>query len=304
MKDSFLRCRRSSLVRQNLLKRMFAYICLLIISAGAGYSQGNLHTRTSIDWVQGTVDIVFTLDLQTLNEPPLTSRTHADMLIREQLPAALQQAVTPMLLDSYDTVGTLIRSLPYLSSALENLAAQAVPEQTYFSSNLKFYNSEYRFLIYPEILSLLPLHEIPVVTAEKLEWAATSDFTGIVIYMKGDFPVHGERTQEKLNPCLFPKLFDENMDLILSKDMVDPEMVKQWGVFGYSDTLDSVKALSRVGEYPLRIMGTGIFGEQLTDIIISKNASDKILYSEHNRSLLVQGRVLVVYNILKGSEQE
>ena len=112
--------------------RMFACICLLIVSAGAGYSQGNLHTRTSIDWVQGTVDIVFTLDLQTLNEPPITSRTHADMLIREQLPFALQQAITPMLMDSYDTVGTLLRSLPSFSSALEDLAAQAVPKRTYF----------------------------------------------------------------------------------------------------------------------------------------------------------------------------
>lgn len=272
-------------------------MCLLIISAGAGYSQESLQTRTTIDWEQGTVDIVFTLDLRALDEPPLTSRTHADMLIREQLPIALQQAATPMLLDSYDTVGTLFRSLPSLSSALEELASQAGPERTYFSSDLGFYNSEYRFLIYPDILALLPLHEIPVETPEKLEWAATSDFTGIVIYMKGDFQVQGERTRGKLNPCLFPKLFDEDMNLILSKDMVDPDMVRQWGVFGYSDTFDSIKALSRVGRYPLRIMGTGIFGEQRTDIMISKKASDKILYSDHNRSLLVQGRVLVVCDL-------
>jgi len=135
-----------------------------------------------------------------------------------------------------------------------------------------------------------------------LQERPTRDYTGIVIYAKGELPVHGESISGKAEPCLFPRVYDDEMSLFLDRTIVAPEVlagsgeVAEGGVLGYASTL-GVETGKRVGEDPMRIMAKELFGDDRTDYIISREDALRILSSAANRELLRQGKVVVVLDL-------
>ena len=124
----------------------------------------------------------------------------------------------------------------------------------------------------------------------------TRDYTGIVIYAKGSLPVHGEAVEDRAEPCLFPRVYDSEMNLVIDRRFVAPEelSVAGGGVLGYASAIGA-EAGRRVGADPMRVMAIGLFGDRRTDYIISREDALRILSSAGNRELLRQGKVLVVY---------
>jgi hypothetical protein len=101
-----------------------------------------------------------------------------------------------------------------------------------------------------------------------------------------------------LTPALFPKIYDEEMNLIMDKSMCDPDRLRDWGMIAYSDVLDLRRYSYRIGSFPLTLMAKAVFGKNSTDIIISSEAAAEILSKEENRQLLAQARIVVIYEDL------
>jgi hypothetical protein len=185
---------------------------------------------------------------------------------------------------------------PLLTQKMFRIAQGGHKTSSHLSKEMDQFVVRYRFDIYPDIVTPFIEHSRPYPVPRIIDYEPTTSFSGIVIYMKGVFPVHGEEKSEELRPCLFPKIFDQQMQLIVESGMVPPDVLKNRGMAAYTDTLDEKPFINRIGYAPLRIIGTGIFGKHYTDVIIPMEASRKILYSEKNRSLLTEGKILIICN--------
>jgi hypothetical protein len=104
-------------------------------------------------------------------------------------------------------------------------------------------------------------------------------------------------------PCLFPKIWDTEMNLIYDRNMLEPQFegtivryttaqnIFQKNPSGLSEELQKV-----VGDRPLRIFAQGVFGIKPTDLIIERSDAMTIISSEENRRLLSQGKVVFVFD--------
>jgi hypothetical protein len=101
-------------------------------------------------------------------------------------------------------------------------------------------------------------------------------------------------------PCLFPKIWDSDMNLIYERGMLEPRssfMVRYappQSIFQNNPSGLSPELQELVGERPLRIFARGVFGTKPTDLIIDRNDALLIISSEENRRLLSQGRVAII----------
>ena len=68
-----------------------------------------------------------------------------------------------------------------------------------------------------EALKNLELEEIEIETP--IEKTASRVYTGIIIDARGILPVQGEFVTSTGNPCLFPKVWNEEMELIYEKNI-------------------------------------------------------------------------------------
>jgi hypothetical protein len=177
--------------------------------------------------------------------------------------------------------------------ALVALASLAVLQRSSLSKDMGKFLATYALKL-DAIASLFLSGARPTPIRAPLESRPTRDYSGIVIYAKGMLPLHGETGEGAATPCLFPRVYDADMKLVLDKSLVLPEALADGGVLGYASGL-GVAAGERVGMDPLRVMAVQLFGDRRTDYVISRDDALRILSSAANRELLRQGKVVVVF---------
>lgn len=274
---------------------LFMTIAIILLTAlPRADAADTIDFDSTIDWEKGILEIKAQTDLAGEDSFIPAARQKSERLTAEELPVHFRAAIAGMIVDSTSKAGELTEENPRLIPAINDLTYRNTGTFSHISPDLKHYSITYTYTFYPDIVDVFIFHNRPYNPPRVLSYEPTADFSGIVIYMKGEFPVHGEQKTEKLTPCLFPKIFDENMKLIYEKGMVDPEMLRTWGMVVYTDDLEERPHEERIGLSPLRILGRRIFGEYYTDIIIEAEAAEKILYNPHNRRLLAEGRVMVI----------
>jgi hypothetical protein len=145
------------------------------------------------------------------------------------------------------------------------------------------------------VASLFVTYEVPSPLPRALGDVAAGRYTGVVIYAAEPLASYGTSGQRLPQPALFPRIFDEGMSLVLDKEMCDPASLRRWGMVAYtSDPADPGPA-ERIGPNPLRILARGVFGRNDTDLLIPRESARRLLASDENRRLLLEGRILVVY---------
>jgi hypothetical protein len=139
-------------------------------------------------------------------------------------------------------------------------------------------------------------HSQPGEIPHRIAWFPTREYTGIVIYAGKSLPVHGEAFESPIVPCLFPEIFDDETNPVLSIKMGDPAYLKRWGSAAYTPSFDETPWRERIGERPLHIIATGLYGKHPTDLKISLEDAALILALPANRRLLAEGRVLIIFD--------
>lgn len=262
--------------------------------AGLSAQEDSAAFAYAIDWEKSVLRIEAEAKLAPNNLVLPSARQKAEELIERRLLFAFTDAVSDMTVDSYYTVTEWTAEEPQLIEALNRLSRKYEKTFSKISTDLSTFSLTYTYSFFPDIVSMFIKHDTPYQPPRVLAHEPTAGFSGIIIHMKGEFPVHGERKTETLSPCLFPRIFDAEMNEIYEKGMVDPENLRTWGMAAYAEELDETLYRERIGYNPLKILGRGIFGKNYTDIIISKEAADKILYTAENRRLLKEGKVLII----------
>jgi len=251
--------------------------------------------RASVDWAARQLSIEVSLDLAAAGLRMPSGRIEAERLIDRDLPGILAGLVLDLPVDSYRDVADCVDDGSLDESDLLGFGDQAVEHGSSFSRDMRFFIARYELPLYA-VAGIFVRHRTPVSPEAPLEWRATRAYTGIVIYADSGLAVHGERTTDLARPCLFPRVYDDAMRLLLERNGVSPEALAAWGEVGYAkaDSVRDGSLLGRIGESPLLIDATALFGTDRTDVVIPRDEAMKILASPGNRALLAAGKVVIV----------
>ncbi len=269
-------------------------LTMLAFTAGAEVQKAPERYRitSTTDWAARRLTLTIELDIGAEGLRLPAGRLDAERMIEHDLPGILKDALIDLAVDSQRRLGDTVEDGSIDIEELLSLADAALRRDAVFSRDLATFRATYELPLLAAA-RLYVRHSSPTPLSSAMSFRPTKPYTGIVIYAKGPLPLHGEAGEERLRPCLFPRIFDEEMTLLLERNAVSPEALRRWGELGYTEALDGA-AETRVGDEPLKIVAAGIFGTERTDLIIARDDALKILGNAANRALIAQGRVLVV----------
>jgi hypothetical protein len=279
---------------------LLAFIAITAMCAFVSAENLELKKYSRIDWDEGVLKIDIEANISQ-SVSPGKARVAAEELLRQEIGSAFCDALYKLNLDSYRSVKDAVQDDSLLLAALLDLGSRAVPFNIYLNTTLDTLTAQYVFDFFPDIFKVFTRHTQPYAPLDILEFVPAVEYTGIVIYAKGKYPVHGEdpaqKNPETFNPSLLPKLYDTEMETVAEARMMDPEYLTGWGVFGYTNTTDYLRYKERIGAAPLFTIARGVFGDNRTDLLIPIDAAKKILATPANRELIRQGRILVICDI-------
>jgi hypothetical protein len=201
--------------------------------------------------------------------------------------------------DSSSTIADLVRRGEFSLIEAETLALQARSVHPALSPDFQRMTASYALDIAGVSAALLR-HSRPAPVMRTLNPVSAPVYSGLIIIASEKLPVYGMTGTALPVPCLFPKVWDADMNLIFERDMLEvknksmvlyspPSSIFQNNPSGLSDEL---KAL--VGDRPLRVFARSVFGINPTDLIIDREDALVIISSEANRRILSEGKVAVI----------
>ena len=253
-------------------------------------------TIVEVDWQRGVLILECSSGLDAQISNLSRARFLAEEQIQLQLPAVFLESLFPVTLDSFYSIGEYAKENTKAVLWFSEAAQATGKTYTHLSTDLREVVVRYDFPFFGESGVILPLltHTGSFPMERYLGYVPTRDFPGLVIYARGSYPSYGKEGEEKVKPALFFRIFDEQLNLVLEREMCDPRSLKKWGMAAYSYSLDETPFLARIGPNPLRTMARGVFGKNGTDIIIPNKTARQLLAEESNRRLLREGRILII----------
>ena len=268
-------------------------IFVLFASAFCYSYPSGMESQTVQNWETAQIDSKITIDLNKSGLYLPTDRNAAIRLIQQNRSSLLKNAYLSILVDSSHRLGSYLAeekiSLTDINTVINNGKSTAPVLSQELQTAIVYHQNPLQ-----ELANLFVKHNAPYTPSFFPLGTASKVYTGILIDARGQLPVHGEYSSEQLNPCLFPKIWNKNMNLIYEKNIVEPSRAKKQGIVLYTGTLDESMYRDRIGTEPLRIIARGVFGDNRTDPIISNEDAERILAKSENIDLLRQGKIVIV----------
>jgi hypothetical protein len=244
------------------------------------------------------------LDMASANLRLPTGRIQGEDILSAEYPRLLRPALLSLPADSSTTLGELLAGGEFSFTQFETLLGSARKVPPAMSADLGTLSASYTLSL-SRVSAALIRHRRPREADKVLNPAATAPYTGIIIIADEALPVHGRNSETLPLPCLFPKIWDAEMNLIYERNMMESELAAERTIVRYVAAEDilrptpsglSPELQDLVGTHPLRILARGVFGIRPTDPVIDREDALIILSSEENRRLLREGRVAIVLN--------
>ncbi|MCK5201381.1 MAG: hypothetical protein KAR21_23665 [Spirochaetales bacterium] len=281
-----------------MTKYRLLILFFLIISQIMVFGNPNIDESTagySINWKDQQLEIVITSTFFDMTKPLPSIKFNTEKNIEKRLNYILLNGIELLTIDSRTRGEDFIKMHPSVIDSIFDIVPSMIKEHSLFTPDLKSLDTKYTLDIYPDIAALFIPHSRTSTVTPTLDFISSADFSGIVIYVDNMLPLYGKQNTGSFSPSLFPRIFDEELNLVIGPLMVDPEIIKITGTVGYqglSDTIDLV----RIGHNPIKVKARGIFGINNTDLIISTREADKILSRQNNIDLIRQGKILIIYD--------
>ncbi|WP_461247613.1 polymerase [Treponema sp. R6D11] len=289
-----------------MINRLFIFI--LIFSAFAVFADEPADISGAVEWDTLLLKSTVSVDLAKAGVKLPSGRTQGEAFLSSGYLTLIQPSIMALQVDSSTTVADLILNGEFAVMDTEKLAlnARAVPPA--LSTDLKKMTASYTMNLI-DLSSALLRHNRPSPVMRTLLPATTAQYTGIIIIASDSLPLYGMKSGALAVPCLFPKIWDSNMNLIYERNMLESRektMVRYAplkSIFQDNPSGLSQEVVDVVGDRPLRIFAVGLYGINPTDLIIDNIDAMLIISSSDNRRLLSEGRVVFVLDesVLKKS---
>lgn len=287
-------------MRNQILKKLLISSAILLLNAMTclqifAENQQVISSKSHVDWTQSQFisDIVLCTEKASLQMP--SAKKAAQSIITTEIPILIKDPLLSININSTQQLSDLVLNGTLTLEQITNLidSGKRTPG-VFINGSLDLKTTH--FLDLKKISSLLVKHRFPYKNPKPIESIASRTYTGIIIDARGDLEVHGEFINDKAVPCFFPKIWDENMNLIYERNMADPEKVSLEGLIHYDWSDDEESYKDRIGLDPMRIKARKVYGEIRTDPVISREDALKILTVPENLRLLKEGKVVVLLN--------
>jgi hypothetical protein len=261
-------------------------------------SGNEMDVKGVMDWERMAFNLTVTLNLKNSGIKLPAGRARAETLLEDDFSFLIETIMMDIQADSSSTLRDMINRKELTKAAFARNTSLFPPA---LSQDLYLINGRASVNIIG-IASELVRHSTPRTIYPPLISVPVRNYTGIIIIADESLPVHGTYTSALAVPCLFPKIWDSEMNQLYGRDTVDPQVLRREIIRYVSresimkETPSSLDAdlIKRVGENPLRIMARSLFGVVPTDPVIDREDALLILSSENNRKLLNEGRIAIV----------
>jgi len=277
------------------MQRKIIVIIIFFILPFIHLSAGTLTVQSIFKWDISTWVLTIENDLPVSEKTLPSRKSQAEEYIRQDLKNIIFTEIQPLVLDSRTTVKEYIYQHPEVIEYIYNLSDKAHRDFALLSKDMKKIRIQYTIALYPYIVEIFSHNQPPSPVEPHLLFSPSTNFSGIVIYVKKRLPLFGKNRVGSYVPALFPRIFNEQMDLIVDKAFVSTEVIHTWGMAGFRTDLDLTASTQRIGMNPLKIVARGLFGINNTDIIIPDSEALKILSRKHNIERIKKGHILIVY---------
>jgi hypothetical protein len=273
-------------------------IFLLLIATFA-FGEPRIGITGTVEWDKMEINAAVSLDLASAGIKMPVGRTQGEALIFSEYPRLIQPGILNLQVDSSSVVADLIERGSWTLLEAEYLAQQSRMVPPALSPDFISLSASYTLGI-AELSAALVRHSRPAEIPGTLSPVSTPVYSGIIIIANENQPIHGMRSAVLPRPCLFPKIWDAEMNLIYERNMLNPGvgiMANYFplkAIFANNPSGLSPEIAAIVGDRPLRIFAQGVFGIQPTDPIISREDALLIISSGGNRNLLREGRVAII----------
>jgi hypothetical protein len=271
--------------------------CLL---AGGLFAQSLVKIQGVVDWERFTIESILSLNLADAGMRLPTGRMYAEEMIIDGYPHLVRPQLLAIPLDSSITLTDHLARGEFSLSRADTISASAHTVPSTMSVGLSALTARYTINL-ATLSTALIRHNRPADTLRTLIASPAASYTGIIIIASDTLRIHGRHARTFVLPCLFPKIWDNDMNLIYERSMVDRQhtdvMVKYVSrprVFRDTPSGLDADVELLVGANPLRIIASGVFGTRPTDPIINHDDALLIISSEDNRRLLREGKVVIV----------
>lgn len=273
-------------------KRFSVCLFTLLFTSTVIFSQ-NAQSSSTVNWEQQ--QFLSNISLENLNTSlPLPSiRSGAARRIQSLIPSLLKDPFLSLRVDSASTVADMVLQSSITLDQIASVMSGGNSKPAVFSSDLETISVDHSFSL-NQVGALMVKHNTPYSPTLPIETVASRQYTGIIIDARGNLPVQGEFVEARGEPCFFPKIWDETMELLYERNMMNADAARKSGIVVYSSSDDESLYQDRVGISPLRISARKIFGTFRTDPVISRNDALRILSVPENLELLKQGKIVIL----------
>jgi len=281
------------------MRKGFLYTLFLIFACMGLWAQTRMGIAGNIEWDTQRINAHVSLDLASAGLRLPAGRTQGEAILRENYLNLIRPAILSIQVDSSSTVGSLLESGELTLPQIDSFALGAVSVAPALSPDMRRMSTSHT-IPFAQISSSLIRHSRPSPVIRTLNPVSSARYTGIIIIASESLPVHGMRSTALAEPCLFPKIWDSEMNLIYDRSMLEirvTEAVKysvSRNIFYNHPSGLSPEIREAIGDRPLRIFASGVFGIKPTDLIIDRSDAMQIISSEENRRLLSQGRIVII----------
>jgi len=275
-------------------------LTLIFFSVMGVFGQEKAGISGSVEWDTLRINAAVSLNMAQAGLKIPAGRNHGESLLTSTYFRLIEPCILGFQVDSSTTIEDLVNSGELTFSHIETIARKANSTSPALSPDMKNITRSVTIPI-SSISSMLLTHRRAAPVSKTLIPVSTAKYTGIVIIALDELPIHGMNSAAMPVPCLFPKIWDTEMNLIYDRYMLEPQFegvivryttaqnIFQKNPSGLSEELQKI-----VGDRPLRIFAQGVFGVKPTDLIIERSDAMTIISSEENRRLLSQGKVVFV----------
>lgn len=276
----------------SIVRRLFIG-CLLSFSIILSLSAQSVSSESTVDWTNRTFTSTLNLDMKQANLSFPTGKNTATNRMNSQLPLLIKDPLLSLKVDSSYTLNDMIVNDLLSFDSITSIIETGTKSPAIFSQTGLALNMNHQMNL-ANIGILMIKHRYPYSPKEPIQQVASRKYTGIIIDARGSLPVQGEFVQDQVDPCFFPTVWDDDMNLLYEKNMTNAAIAQKEGIVHYDYSDDESRYQDRIGNDPLRIRARKVYGINRTDPIISRNDALKILSIPENIQLLNEGRVVIL----------
>lgn len=245
-----------------------------------------------VNWTKNTFASDVAFNIEKAGIPLPSGKSTSVKEIEMKLPILVKNPLLSLYVDDTKTLGDLVLDGTVTLESLTRIIDNSKKTPAVFTKDGLLLTKH--TIDMNDISSSLVKHHTPYKKMQPIDQVASREYTGIVLDARGSLPVHGEFIESEVYPCLFPKVWTEDMELFYERNMVQPEIAKKSGIVKYSSSDFIEDYDGRAGKDPLWITVKKVYGINRCDPVISKEDYLKIASVEKNVELLKKGKVVIL----------